>query len=79
VIRTAEHRLARAPLLATRGPSLGVVKAARIPPSATAPDISVDDQPNSMVIGATKIVSVATAGPCRAKAAQEAQASTTQP
>jgi hypothetical protein len=50
-----------------------------IPPSDTAPDSSVRDQPKSLVIGATKIESVATAGPCRAKAAQQAQARITQP
>jgi hypothetical protein len=37
------------------------------------------DHPNSLVIGTMKTVSVATAGPCRAKPAQAAQAKTTQP
>jgi hypothetical protein len=39
----------------------------------------VRDQPNSRVSGSTKIDKVATAGPCRAKPAQQRQASTIQP
>ena len=53
--------------------------AANTPPSDTAPDSAVRDQPNSRVSGSTKIDKVATAGPCRAKPAQHKQARTTQP
>jgi hypothetical protein len=58
---------------------VGDKSAARIPPSDTAPDSSARDHPNSLVIGATKIESVATAGPARANAAADAQASTIHP
>ena len=37
--------------------------AARMPASDTAPEMAVRDQPNSDVIGSTKIDNVATAGP----------------
>ncbi len=50
-----------------------------IPPSDTAPDSAVRDQPKSLVIGETKIDSVATAGPWRANPAQQAQARITHP
>ena len=61
------------------GPKTGDAKAAKIPPMETATDIAVRDHPNSSVIDSIKIESVATAGPCRAKPAQQTQASTTQP
>ena len=53
--------------------------AARMPPSDTASEIAVRDQPNSLVIGSMKIDSVATAGPWRAKPAQQTQPRMTQP
>ena len=71
--------MARGPWRSTSGPSSGAVSAASAPPSDTAPAISVRDQPNSPVIGTTKIESTATAGPCRAKPARQMQPSTTQP
>ena len=40
---------------------------------------AVRDQPNSLVIGSTKMESVATAGPCRAKPAEHTHARITQP
>ena len=50
-----------------------------MPPSDTAPDSAVRDQPSSLVIGSTKIDSVATAGPLRAKPAQHTQPRMIQP
>ena len=60
---TAKHSTARAPLRSRNGPSSGETSAPRIPPSDTAPEISVRDQPKVAVIGSMKIDSVATAGP----------------
>ena len=57
----------------------GEMMAARMPPTETAPEMAVRDQPNSPVIGATKTESTATAAPWRAKPARQTQASTTQP
>ncbi len=68
-----------APCRSSCGPISGEAKAARIPPSETAPDRAVRDQPKSLLIGSMKIDSVATAGPWREKPAQHTQASTTQP
>ena len=76
---TAQHRISRAPRRSSTGPSIGEITAASTPPSDTAPAIAVRDQPNSAVIGTTKIDSVATAGPWRAKPARQRQPNTTQP
>jgi hypothetical protein len=53
--------------------------AANTPPSETAPAIAARDQPNSLVMGTTKIDIVATAGPWRANPVRHRQPSTTQP
>jgi len=53
--------------------------AAMMPPSDTAPDNAVRDQPQLLVIGSTKMDRVATAGPWRANPAQQAQARMIQP
>ncbi len=76
---TARHKISRAPRRSSTGPSNGEMKAASTPPSDTAPDISVRDQPKASVIGTTKTDSTATAGPWRAKPARQMQPSTTQP
>ena len=76
---TARQSTRRAPRRSTNGPMTGEMIAASTPPSDTAPDISVRDQPNASVIGTTKIDSTATAGPCRAKPARQMQPSTTHP
>ncbi len=52
------------PLRSTMLPTRGADSAARIPPSDTAPDISVRVQPSSSVIGETKTDRVPTAPPC---------------
>ena len=79
VTRTAAHSMRRAPWRSRTGPISGEAKAASTPPSDTAPESAVRDQPNSLVIGSTKMESVATAGPCRANPAQHTQARITQP
>ena len=79
VTNTAAHSMMRAPCRSSTGPISGDSTAAITPPSDTAPDSAVRDQPKSPVIGWTKIDSVATAGPCRAKPAQQAQARMIQP
>ena len=79
VTSTAEDSIARAPRRSSSGPISGDSTAAIAPPSDTAPDKAVRDQPKSAVIGSTKMESVATAGPWRAKAAQHTQARMTQP
>ena len=79
VTETATHRMSRAPRRSRIGPINGDVKAASTPPRETAPESAVRDQPNSRVIGPTKMDSVATAGPCRAKPARHTQARMTQP
>ncbi len=79
VTETAMHRMSRAPRRSRTGPINGDVKAASTPPRGTAPESAVRDQPNSRVIGPTKMDSVATAGPCRAKPARHTQARMTQP
>ena len=61
------------------GPISGDASAAMTPPSETAPESAVRDQPNSVVIGSTKMESVATAGPWRANPAKHTQARITQP
>ena len=53
--------------------------AASTPPKETAPEIAVRDQPNSVVIGVTKIDNVATAGPCRENPAKQTLINTIQP
>jgi hypothetical protein len=60
-------------------PIRGEMIAARMPPSDTAPDSAVRDQPKSRISGVTKTDKVDTAGPCRANPAQHKTASTTQP
>ena len=77
--RTARHNTSREPRRSSMGPISGETSAANRPPSETAPDRAVRDQPNSCVSGSTKIDKVATAGPCRAKPAQHKHARTTQP
>src|SRR5262249_58501873 len=62
VTRTARHNVARAPCRSSSGPISGADNAANTPPSETAPDKAVRDQPNSRVSGSTKIDKVATAG-----------------
>ncbi len=79
VTSTAVQRMSRAPCRSSTGPISGEATAAKIPPRETAPDNAVRDQPNSLVIGSTKIESVATAGPCRAKPAEHTHARITQP
>jgi hypothetical protein len=79
VTRTAEHSIARAPRRSRSGPISGDSTAAIKPPSDTAPESAVRDQPKSPVIGVTNTESVATAGPWRAKPAQHTQARTIQP
>ena len=79
VVRTAAHRISRGPRRSSSVPIVGEKIAARMPPSETAPDSAVRDQPNSDVMGSTKIDSVATAGPAREIAAQQTQARITQP
>ena len=79
VINIATQSMARAPRRSSIGPSYGEAIAASTPQRDTAADKAVRDQPNSPVIGSTKIESVATAGPCRANPAQHTQANTTQP
>ena len=69
----------REPYRSTSGPISGEVSAASTPPNDTAPDSAARDQPNSRVSGSTKIDSVATAGPCREKPAQQRQARMIQP
>ena len=73
------HNTRRAPRRSSARPSAGADSAASTPPSDTAPDSAVRDQPNSPVIGDTKIDSVATAPPWREKPAQHAQARMIQP
>jgi hypothetical protein len=79
VERTARLRTTRGPRRSSTGPRKGEAIAARIPPSDTAPEIAVRDQPNSPVIGATKIDSTATDEACRAKPAQHTQPRMTHP
>jgi hypothetical protein len=79
VTSTAAHSIMRAPRRSSIGPISGDTNAAMIPPSDTAPESAVRDQPKSLVIGSTKIDSVATAGPLRAKPAQHTQANMIQP
>ena len=69
----------RAPRRSSMRPSVGDDSAAIMPPSDTAPDSAVRDQPKSRVIGSTKIDSVATAPPWREKPAQHTQTRMTQP
>ena len=76
---TARHNTARAPLRSRNVPIAGATSAPRMPPRDTAAEISVRDQPNSRVIGSTKIDSVATAEPWRENAAAHTQARITQP
>ena len=57
----------------------GALRAARMPPSDTAPEIFIRDQPSDADIGATKTVRIATAPPVRAKADAMAQPTTTRP
>ena len=70
---------AREPWRSSSGPISGDDSAASTPPSETAPDNAVRDQPNSRVSGSTKTDNVATAPPCRENPAQHKQPSTTQP
>jgi hypothetical protein len=79
VVSTAMRRIVRGPLRSRNEPSIGDVMAARIPPSETAPEISVRDQPNSAVIGPMNTDSVATAGPTRASDTQHTTPRMTQP
>ena len=58
---------------------MGDNNAASTPPSDTAPDSAVRDQPNWRVIGSTKIDNVATAPPWRENPAQQALSETIQP
>jgi hypothetical protein len=76
---TATPSIRRAPRRSSTGPINGEASAARMPPRETAPDSAARDQPKSRVIGSTKIDSVATAGPCRAKPQQHRQAKMIQP
>lgn len=76
---TDAHNTSREPRRSSSGPINGAATAASTPPSDTAPESAVRDQPNSRVSGSTKIDRVATAGPCLANPAQHRQASTTQP
>ena len=76
---TAAHSTSREPRRSSTGPISGAAIAASTPPSDTAPDSAVRDQPNSRVNGSTNTESVATAGPCRANPAQHKHASTTHP
>ena len=76
---TAAHSTSREPWRSSTGPISGATRAASTPPSDTAPDSAVRDQPNSRDSGSTKIDNVATAGPCRENPAQHRQASTIQP
>lgn len=69
----------REPWRSSNGPIHGDEIAARTPPSETAPDKAVRDQPNSRVNGSTKIDNVATAGPWRENPTQHIQARITQP
>ena len=79
VTNTAGHSTERAPCRSSTGPISGEASAAKMPPNDTAPESAVRDQPNSLVIGSTKIDKVATAGPCRAKPQQHRQAKMIQP
>ncbi len=63
MVSTARHSTARAPRASSTGPRKGEASAASTPPKETAPEIAVRDQPNSLLIGSTKIDSVATAAP----------------
>ena len=70
---TADTKIDLAPYRSITGPSNGEVKAASNPPKDTAPENIALDQPNSSLIGATKIEVVATAGPCRANPTKQTQ------
>ncbi len=76
---TATLSTAREPCRSRMRPIGGATSAAITPATDTAPDNAVRDQPNSRISGSTKIESVATAGPWRAKPAQHRHARTTQP
>ena len=52
---------AREPCRSNSGPMNGATNAPSTPPSDTAPEMPVRDQPNSSVIGTMKMDSVATA------------------
>ena len=67
------HKMVLEPYLSSKRPRNGEETAARIPPSDTAEETAVKDQPNSDVIGEIKIERGATAGPCLAKPAQQTQ------
>ena len=73
------ERMILGPYLSRYGPRKGEDSAAKIPPAETAAEIEVSDHPNSDVMGVMKIERGATAGPCRAKPAQQAQKRMTQP
>ena len=79
VDKTAKQSTTRAPLRSRYDPIEGDKIAASTPPKETAPEIAVRDQPNSVVIGVTKIDNVATAGPCRENPAKQTLINTTQP
>ena len=55
VDKTAKQSTTRAPLRSRYDPIEGDKIAASTPPKETAPEIAVRDQPNSVVIGVTKL------------------------
>ena len=79
VVSTAALRIRRAPARSSRRPRRGAASAASRPPSETAPEMAVRDQPKWLVIGSTKMERMATPPPAREKPAQQTPPRITQP